>query len=56
MFKPGKPLSSGIERLKAAMVEAAKELVDPFTESDIEDDSDLVIDSNWEEDEAVDIE
>ena len=31
-FKPGKPLSSGLERLKAAMAEAAKELVDPFTE------------------------
>ena len=28
-FKPGKPLSSGLERLKAAMAEAAKELVDP---------------------------
>ena len=55
-FKPGKPLISGLERLKAAMVEAAKELVDPFTESDIENDPDLVIDSNREEDEDVDIE
>ena len=27
LFKPGKPLSSGFERLKAAMAEAAKELV-----------------------------
>ena len=30
-FKPGKPPSSGLECLKAAMVEAAKELVDLFT-------------------------
>ena len=43
-FKPGKPLSSCLERLKAAMAEAAKEVVDPFTESDIENDPDLVID------------
>ena len=55
-FKPGKPLSSGFEHLKAAMAEAAKELVDPFTESDIENDPDLVIDSDREEDEDVDIE
>ena len=55
-FKPGKPLSSGLERLKAAMAEAAKELVDPFTESDIENDPDLVIDSDREEDGDVDIE
>ena len=55
-FKPGKPLSSGLERLKAAMAEAAKELVDPFTESDIENNPDLVIDSVREEDEGVDIE
>ena len=47
-FKSGKPPSSGLERLKAAMVEAAKELVDPFTESDIENDPDLVIDSDRE--------
>ena len=55
-LKPGKPLSSDLERLKAAMAEAAKELVDPFTESDIENDPDLVIDSDREEDEDVDIE
>ena len=55
-FKPGKPLSSGLERLKAAMAEAAKELVDPFNESDIENDPDLVIDSDRKEDEDVDIE
>ena len=55
-FKPGKPLSSGLEHLKAAMAEAAKELVDLFTESDIENDPDLVIDSDREEDEDVDIE
>ena len=47
-FKPGKPLSSGLERLKAAMAEAAKELADPFTESDIKNDPDLVIDSDRE--------
>ena len=35
-LKPGKPLSSDLERLKTAMTEAAKELVDPITESDIE--------------------
>ena len=40
-FKPEKPLSSGLERLKAAMTEAAKELVDPFSESDMENDPDL---------------
>ena len=45
-FKPGKPLSSGFESLKAAMAEAAKELVNPFTESDVENDPDLVIDSD----------
>ena len=50
-FEPGKPLSSGLERLKAAMAEAVKELVDPFTESDIENDPDWVIDSDREEDE-----
>ena len=54
-FKPGKSLSSGLERLKAAMAEAAKELVDPFTELDIENDPDLVTDSDREEDEDVDI-
>ena len=52
-FKPGKPLSSGLERLKAAMADAAKELVDPFTESDIKNDPDLVIDSDREEDEDL---
>ena len=55
-FKPGKPLRSVLEGLKAAMAKAAKELVDPFTESDIGNDTDLVIDSNREEDEDVDIE
>ena len=55
-FKPGKPLSSGLERLKAAIAEAAKELVDPFTESDIENDPDLLIDLDREGDEVVDIE
>ena len=55
-FKPGKALSSGLEHLKAAMAEAANELVDPFTEPDIENDPDLVIDSDREEDEDVDIE
>ena len=55
-FKHGKPLSSGSEHFKVAMAEAAKELVDPFTESDIENDSDLVTDSDREEDEDVDIE
>ena len=55
-FKPGKPLSSGVERLKAAVAEAAKELVDTFTESDIRNDGDLVIDSDREEDEDFDIE
>ena len=55
-FKPGKPLSSGLERLKVAMAKAAKELVDPFTESYIENDPDLVIDSDREEGEDVDTE
>ena len=55
-FKPGKPLSSGLEHLKAAMAEAAKELVDPFTELDIKNDSDLILDLDREEDEDVDIE
>ena len=55
-FKPRKPLmSSGLEGLKTAMAEAAKELVDPFTKSDIENDPDLVIYSDKEEDENVDI-
>ena len=49
-FKPGKPLSPGLERLKAAMAEAAKELVHLFTEWDIENDPDLVIDLDREED------
>ena len=55
-FKPRKPLSSGLERLKDVMAEAAKELVDHFTESDIKNDLDLVIDSDREEDEDVDME
>ena len=55
-FKPRKPLmSSGLEGLKTAMAEAAKELVDPFIKSDIENDPDLVIYSDKEEDEDVDI-
>ena len=53
-FKPRKPLTSGLERLKAIMAEAAKELVDPFTESDIKNYPDLVIDSDREEDEDID--
>ena len=52
--QPGKPLSSGLECLKAAMAEAVKELDGLFTESDIENDPDLVIDSNRKEDEDVD--
>ena len=55
-FKPRKPLSSGLERLKAAMSEAAIKLVDHFTESDIQNEPDMVIDSDREEDEGVDIE
>ena len=55
-LKPEKSLNSGLERLEAAMAEAGKELVDFFTESNIESDSDLVIDSNREEDEDDDIE
>ena len=55
-FKPGKSLSSGLERLKVAMSEAAKELVDSSTESDIGNDLDLIIDSDREEDEDADIE
>ena len=42
--------------MKAAMAEAAKKLADPFTEVDIKNDPDLVIDSDREEDEDVDIE
>ena len=41
---------------ESAIAEAAKELVDPFTESDIENDPDRVIDSDREEDEDNDIE
>ena len=55
-FKRGKPLSSGLERLKAAIAEAAKELVDAFTKSEVENDPDLAIDSDREENEDVDIE
>ena len=55
-FKPGKPLSSGLKRLKAAMTEVAKELVDPFTESDIENDLEHVIYSDRKEDGDVDLE
>ena len=50
-FKPEKPLSFGLEHLKAAMAEAAKKLVDPFTELDIENDPRLVIDLDRDEDE-----
>ena len=45
-FKPGKPLSPGLERLKAAMAKAAKEFDDPFIESDSGNNPDLVIDSD----------
>ena len=55
-FKPGKPLTSGLERLKAAMTETAKQLVDPFTESDIKNDPYLIIDLDREIDEDIDIE
>ena len=55
-FKPGKPLRSGFDRLKAAMAAAAKELADRFIESDIENDPDLVIGYNREEVEDVNIE
>ena len=55
-FKPGNALIYGLGRLKAAMAEAAKELVEPYTGSDIENDPDLVIDLDREEDEDVDIE
>ena len=54
-FKPGKTLSSGLERLKNAM-EANKEAeVDPFeiNDSDVEDNPDDFIDDD--EDEDVDI-
>ena len=54
-FKPGKPLSSGLKRLKAAMTEVAKELVDPFTESDIENDPEHVIYSDRKEDGDFDL-
>ena len=47
-FKPGKPLSSGLK--------VAKELVDPFTESDIENDPEHVIYSDRKEDGDVDLE
>ena len=40
----------------SAMTKAAKEFVDPFTESEIENDPELVINSDREEDEDVDIE
>ena len=52
-FKPGKPLSSGLESLKAAIAEAAKELFDLFTELDIENDPDFVTGSDRKEDEDV---
>ena len=55
-FEAGRTLSSGLEQLKAAMNKAAKEFVDPFTESEIEIDPQLVINSDREEDEDVDIE
>ena len=38
------------------MAEAVKELVDPFTELDIKNNTDLVIDSDREENEDVDFE
>ena len=55
-LKPGKLLGSGLERLKTAMTEAAKELVDPFTELAIKNDRDLVTDSGRDEHEGVDFE
>ena len=55
-FKPGKPLSSGFEHLKAAMAEAFKERFNPFTESDNENDPDMVIDLDSKQDEDADIE
>ena len=55
-FEAGRPVSSGLEQLKAAVTKAAKEFVDPFTESEIENDPELVINSDREEDEDVDIE
>ena len=51
-FKPRKPLSSDLEHLKVAMTEAAKLLLDSFTESDIEN-PDLVINLDRKEDEDV---
>ena len=54
-FKPEKTTEL-LERLKVAMAKAAKELVGLFTESNIKYDPDLVIDSDREEDEDVDIE
>ena len=54
-LKPGKPLSSGLEHLKTAMAESNKELVDPFTEWDIENDPGLAVNLDREEDEDVDI-
>ena len=54
-FKPEKT-TEFLERLKVAMAKAAKELVGLFTESNIKYDPDLVIDSDREEDEDVDIE
>ena len=55
-LKPGKPLSSGLERFKVAMAETTQEPTDSFTELDIQSDPDLVIDSDRGEDEDVDIE
>ena len=54
-MKPGKPLSSGLERLKDAMAEESRDLVNRFTESDIENDPDLVHDLDREEHEGFDI-
>ena len=54
--KTRKPLSSGLERLKAPMAAATKELVHVFTKSDIKNDPDLVINLEREEDKDIDIE
>ena len=44
------------KHLKAAMAEAFKERFNPFTESDNENDPDMVIDLDSKQDEDVDIE
>ena len=56
MFQTWKALSSGLECFKVAMDETTQEPIDSFTELDVENDPDLVIDSDRGEDEDVDIE